>query len=358
MNYLHEFLRQEVPKSGKTMPAYYRRALFISEVILAAYFLVSVVLLRFAAGQWLWLPAVVLATTVACLLCIDHLGPRLNLLLYAAIIWVWLAWFVHRYGWGVGSPNILAPILSLAFFNIYEPPLGKIGYFLALVVFRVALFAYTLRHPVLGTLEHPVNLIFQVVNSVVPLLILAVNYVLFSSSIQASERLLTINNQELHKEAGTDPLTGLPNRRALLDVIEVYRRNNPQEQFGIAIADIDFFKKVNDTYGHNCGDYTLKELSRLFLEQSAGKYTVCRWGGEEFCFFLPGLNLDQAGAVMQDVHAAVRKMPLRFGEIDYSITITIGVEEYDFRSTTEAILDRADRKLYMGKVHGRDQVVI
>ena len=358
MNFLHEFLHQEVPKSGKTMPAYYRRALFISEVILAAYFLVSVVLLRFAAGQWLWLPAVVLAATVACLLCIDRLGPRLNLLLYAAIIWVWLAWFVHRYGWGVGSPNILAPILSLAFFNIYEPPLGKIGYFLALVVFRVALFAYTLRHPVLGTLEHPVNLIFQVVNSVVPLLILAVNYVLFSSSIQASERLLTINNQELHKEAGTDPLTGLPNRRALLDVIEIYRRNNPDEQFGIAIADIDFFKKVNDTYGHNCGDYTLKELSRLFLEQSAGKYTVCRWGGEEFCFFLPGLNLDQAGAVMQDVHAAVRKMPLRFGEIDYSITITIGVEEYDFRSTTEAILDRADRKLYMGKVHGRDQVVI
>ncbi|MBR0367498.1 MAG: hypothetical protein IJH86_03775 [Clostridia bacterium] len=189
------------------MPAYYRQSLFISEVILAAYFLVSVVLLRCATGRWEWLPIGVLAATVVALLCIDHLGPRLNLLCFSAIICVWLAWFVHCFGWGVGSPNILAPILLLAFFNIYEPPLSKIGYFLGLVVFRVALFAYTLRHPAMGTLEHPVNLIFQVVNSVVPLLILAINYVLFSSSIQARERLLTINNQELHREAGTDPLT-------------------------------------------------------------------------------------------------------------------------------------------------------
>ena len=358
MNFLHDFLHQEVPKSGKTMPAYYRQSLFISEVILAAYFLVSVVLLRFAAGQWQWLPAVVLAATVACLLCIDRLGPRLNLLLYAAIIWVWLTWFVQRYGWDVGSPNILAPILSLAFFNIYEPPLGKIGYFLALVAFRVALFAYTLRHPAIGTLERPVNLIFQVVNSVVPLLILAINYVLFSSSIQARERLLTINNQELHKEAGTDPLTGLPNRRAMLDVIEVYRKNNPQEQFGIAIADIDFFKKVNDTYGHNCGDYTLRMLADLFREKAGEAYSVCRWGGEEFCFFLPRKNLDEAGRVLFDICNDVRHMKLKFEDIEFSITITVGVEENDFVSPLKDILEQADQKLYMGKKSGRDQVVI
>ena len=108
--------------------------------------------------------------------------------------------------------------------------------------------------------------------------------------MQASERLLIINNQELYKEAGTDPLTGLPNRRALLNVIEEYRTTNPGASFAIAIADIDFFKKVNDTYGHNCGDYTLKELSRLFLTSGAGKYTLCRWGGEEFCFFMPMLS--------------------------------------------------------------------
>ena len=141
-------------------------------------------------------------------------------------------------------------------------------------------------------------------------------------------------------------------------MVETYRQQNPDSPFCLAIADIDFFKKVNDTYGHHCGDYTLKELSRLFLSQSESRYTVCRWGGEEFCFFLPDMNLDQAGIVMHDINAAVKKMPLCFGDVNFSITITIGVDDYDFQSATDVILDRADRKLYMGKVGGRDRVVI
>ena len=167
-----------------------------------------------------------------------------------------------------------------------------------------------------------------------------------------------INNQTLHRAAGTDPLTGLPNRRAMLDEIEQYLRVDPNAQFSVAIADIDFFKRVNDTYGHNCGDYTLKELATLFMTAAADKYKVCRWGGEEFCFFLSGMNIDEAGQEMHDLNTAVRRHPMHFGEIDYSITITIGVEENDYRSSIEQILDRADRKLYMGKVGGRDQVVV
>ena len=144
----------------------------------------------------------------------------------------------------------------------------------------------------------------------------------------------------------------------MLDEIEQFVVANPEAQFSIAIADIDFFKKVNDTYGHNCGDYTLKELAKLFMTAAADKYRVCRWGGEEFCFFLPGMNIDDAGREMHDVNIAVRKKALHFEDVDFSITITIGVEENDFKSSMNQILDRADRKLYMGKVSGRDQVVI
>ena len=169
---------------------------------------------------------------------------------------------------------------------------------------------------------------------------------------------MTINNQELHREAGTDPLTGLPNRRALLDEIEQFLHDNPDSQFSVAIADIDFFKKVNDTYGHNCGDETLKALATLFMDAARQKYRLCRWGGEEFCFFLPEMNIDEAGREMNDLNIAVRQKKLRFRETDYSVTITIGVEENDFKSTLEQILDRADRKLYMGKANGRDQVVV
>ena len=169
---------------------------------------------------------------------------------------------------------------------------------------------------------------------------------------------MTIHNQELHIKAGTDPLTGLPNRRALLEVVDAYRKENPESQFCIAIADIDFFKRINDTYGHNCGDYTLKELSKLFMNMAESNYTVCRWGGEEFCFFMPGMNMDQAGVIMYNVHVAAGKMPLHFEGIDFDIKITIGVEENDFVSDMGAIFEKADRKLYMGKANGRNQVVI
>jgi diguanylate cyclase (GGDEF)-like protein len=357
MSFIHDFLHQEVPKAGP-MPDYYRKALFISEAILVVYFLASVALLFFTTGVWLWPPVVILAGTVYCLLNIDRRGPRINLLCFAAIIGAWLTWFVHRFGWSAGSPNILVPILPLVYFNIYEPPRSKIAYFLGLVAFRVLLFAYSLRHTPVATLDRTENLFLQVINSIIPLLILAIDFILFSSSIQASERALTINNQELHREAGTDPLTGLPNRRAMLDDIEQFVVANPEAQFSIAIADIDFFKKVNDTYGHNCGDYTLVKLTELFTEHSGGRYSVCRWGGEEFCFFMPGANIDDAGVIMHDVNFAVERMRLEFEGNEITITITIGVEECDFSSPLEDLLKRADEKLYMGKNSGRNKVVV
>ncbi|MBR3017976.1 MAG: GGDEF domain-containing protein [Clostridia bacterium] len=358
MKMLSEFLHQKVPEAGRSMPAYYRKALLISEILCAAFFLAGAVLLVLTIGQWEWIPVLTLAAMILCLARIDKLGARGSLFCFSAVIVVWLTWFVHTFGWSAGSPNILVSVLSLAYFNIYVSPKGKLGFSLGLIAFRVALYAYSLNHPSVTVLTHSASICFQILNSVVPLMLLSIHYILFSSSIQASERRLTLHNQELSKEAETDPLTGLLNRRALLDVVDHYRKEQPDAQFGIAIADIDFFKRVNDTYGHNCGDYTLKELSKLFLSKAESRYTVCRWGGEEFCFFMPGQNLDEAGIIMHDIHMAVGKMALHFNDIDFKITITIGVEENDYKSTMEQLFDRADRKLYMGKANGRDQVVI
>lgn len=358
MNFLTEFLHQEVPKPGKEMPAYYHKALLISDLILAAFFMASSALLLFAADKFRWIPVIFLAVSLLLIPGIGRMGAKACLVCFSMLIAAWLTWFVYMFGWSAGSPNILVPALSLAYFNIYVPPKGKVTYSLGLIAFRVALYAFSLSHASVTTLSHSASICFQIINSIVPLVILSIHYILFSSSIQASERQLTIHNQELHKEAGTDPLTGLPNRRALLEVADTFRKENPDSQFSIAIADIDFFKRINDTYGHNCGDYTLKELSQLFMNMAQSQYTVCRWGGEEFCFFMPGMNIDQAGMVMRDVHMAVGKMPLHFEGIDFGIKITIGVEENDFKSGMEAIFERADRKLYMGKANGRNQVVI
>ncbi|MBQ8962877.1 MAG: GGDEF domain-containing protein [Clostridia bacterium] len=306
MTYLLEFLHQKAPKSGKSMPAYYRKSVRVCEAILVAFMLASVILLALTNGKLEWLPVAICAGVIACYPNTDKMSANSNLLCISLAIVFWLTWFVYNFGWSAGSPNILIPLLSLTFFNIYISPRGKIAYCFGLIAFRILLFIFSLRHTAPNALSPSTSLIFQILNSLIPLIILANNYILFSSSVQASERQLTINNQALHKEAGTDPLTGLPNRRALLDVIDNYRRDNPSSQFSIAIADIDFFKRVNDTYGHNCGDYTLKTLARLFMDKAESKYTVCRWGGEEFCFFLREQNLDEAGILMHELHGAVK----------------------------------------------------
>ena len=119
MGYMSEFLHQEVPKTGKTMPAYYHRALLVSEAILVCYFVISIIVILLTIGKLEWPPILVLIATGLCLPCIDKMNPRINLICFTSIILIWLTWFVHCFGWSAGSPNILVPILSLAYFNIY-----------------------------------------------------------------------------------------------------------------------------------------------------------------------------------------------------------------------------------------------
>ena len=253
---------------------------------------------------------------------------------------------------------MLIPLLILTFFNVYVKPWHKIANWLGLLIYRMALFAFALNHVPVFQLDTTTNIVYQTANSMTLFLILAIDFIIFSSSIQSTERELRLYNQELHKEADTDPLTGLANRRAMMDTIRLKKEDDPDLPFCVAIGDIDFFKKVNDTYGHNCGDYTLQELAKLFREKAENNYQVCRWGGEEFCFFIPKKNIDEAWELMFDLCESVRKMPLCFEGNEFSITITIGIEENDFQSPVDVILDKADKKLYMGKVAGRNRVVM
>ena len=358
MKYFLDFLYQKVPRSGYEMPEYYRVALASSEKLLAGYFAVCFFLIYWATGRWMLQPVLMLALVIFALVYGRRLSTRANIVIYAVITVLWCGWFVHSFGWGCGGQHFLLLLLMLIFFNVYEPAWVKILSWAMLIAYRMALFSYSLHHASAFPLEASASIVFQTVNSVLLFIILALDCIIFSTSIQDTERQLRIDNQELHKEAGTDPLTGLMNRRAMIDEIESFCRTSPGETYSVAIADIDFFKNVNDTYGHDCGDYTLRTLADLFRALSRSDYIVCRWGGEEFCFFLPGKNIDEAWHVMFGVCSSVRKLPLRFDGKEFSITITIGIEENDFRSPMDDILKEADKKLYLGKNSGRDQVVI
>ncbi len=359
MSFIHDFFHQEVPKAGKEIPSYYRRALATSEILLVVYFLICFCIYPLINhGRWEWIPLAFMAFSLFSLWMVRHQGVRINLILYGILCIGWVYWNVEHFGWSSGVQHFMTLMLVFVFFNIYDRALVKVVWFALILAIRILLFSFSQQHQAVYVMDIDANTIYQTLNSVTFFLMLALICIIFSTNIQDAERLLLLKNQELHREAGTDPLTGLANRRAMIERIERFAREQNDQPFCVAIADIDFFKRVNDTYGHSCGDYTLVRLTELFREFAGDRCSAARWGGEEFCFFIPGMNLDEAGMLMSDLCIAVEKMKLQFEGHDFSITITIGVEEYDFASPLENLLEAADEKLYMGKNAGRNRVVV
>ena len=172
----------------------------------------------------------------------------------------------------------------------------------------------------------------------------------------ADERKLILYNEKLKQIAGVDPLTGLMNRR---EIGERFEKLSSEDSLAITIVmgDIDFFKKVNDTRGHDCGDYVLKTIAQLFQDFMKEKGYVSRWGGEEFLFVFSGFNGDDTYPMMEELRKTIENYTFSFFNHEFRLTMTFGVEEYSSRFGTEEAIKKADEKLYIGKEQGRNKVV-
>lgn len=172
-------------------------------------------------------------------------------------------------------------------------------------------------------------------------------------------RYLIKTQKSLQKLVEQDILTGLYNRRSgerlLKRVCENYTKDGTP--FCVAIGDVDHFKNVNDTYGHECGDVALTELSARMKEHMEGHGFVARWGGEEMLLVYDGVHLDTAVSHMQELLEAIRTEPIVYGDVKLNITMTFGLTEGN-GDKIEHIVRDADEKLYQGKNSGRNKVVI
>ncbi len=129
--------------------------------------------------------------------------------------------------------------------------------------------------------------------------------------------------------------------------------------FSILLLDVDYFKRVNDTYGHNVGDEVLIELGRTINEQVRPYDVVGRWGGEEFIIVLPNTQSQKAIQMAQRICRTISELSfksLSVPPVDH-ITITVGVSVYDQTNDLKEIVRQADEALYYGKENGRNQVV-
>ncbi len=171
-------------------------------------------------------------------------------------------------------------------------------------------------------------------------------------------RELEINNKKLYEKAITDPLTGLYNREYLKEYLTSKIKEAKRYKFPLSVAmiDIDFFKKINDTYGHLIGDCVLKELADLLKNNFRGSDIVARYGGEEIFVVMPFTQLEAACKKLDTIRQKIEKH--KFCENKkINITISIGVAEFNGNDSLEELILKADRKVYYAKKHGRNKVV-
>jgi two-component system cell cycle response regulator len=162
--------------------------------------------------------------------------------------------------------------------------------------------------------------------------------------------------------AVTDQLTGLHNRRYLTRHLETLLKSNAEsgKRLAILILDVDFFKSINDTFGHDIGDEVLREFAHRISENIRGIDLACRYGGEEFVVVMPETDPHLAWTVAERLRKSVEVMPFRIGAApgEISVTVSIGVAGSDDPSmTADALLRLADQALYTAKRDGRNRVV-
>ena len=169
--------------------------------------------------------------------------------------------------------------------------------------------------------------------------------------------------QELEHLASTDTLTGLANRRTLMlrAEQELARAKRYGSELSLLMADIDFFKRVNDTYGHQAGDIVLKKLADVFLLVLRDIDFVARFGGEEFAILLPEANAENALKAAERLRAVVNdtQVSLQQGEM-VKFTISVGVASYSSfgNDSIEKLISGADKALYAAKEAGRNRVCL
>jgi diguanylate cyclase (GGDEF)-like protein len=173
--------------------------------------------------------------------------------------------------------------------------------------------------------------------------------------MKAEGNLLKINTR-LEKLAYTDPLTGLLNRRRIIKDIEsaITRFERDNETFVIVLADIDNFKLINDTYGHDCGDVFLVKISNVIKSVLRQSDRVARWGGEEFIILLTDITLEDGRRVAEKIRKKLRETIIVYDNTPISVTMTFGISEYNERIDLSTLINRADQCLYKGKEMGKD----
>ena len=203
----------------------------------------------------------------------------------------------------------------------------------------------------------PVIKLILVIFSAFAMIIAVIFYnIMYIFSSENQMNILEQKNKQLSTFAHEDALTSLLNRRGFLPVVNELMKE-PANHFSIAFCDLDDFKRINDSYGHEAGDEVLKHVTYMIKRELPG-CDICRWGGEEFVILLNGCDLLTAKGRVERLRKSIESNPTSFFGKNIFVTTTIGLEENkeEYKSP-EDIIKVADSRMYYGKQHGKNILV-
>lgn len=195
----------------------------------------------------------------------------------------------------------------------------------------------------------------QIVTFFIAILVASpVLYGLFFMALRVS-----LKNQELFELANLDPLTSIFNRRALADHFQM-RARKARRNFSdgrLFVADVDKFKLINDTYGHDIGDKVLVHLAKLLSKDASVDCCVARLGGEEFAILQFDESVQSSYEFAENIRKTIEGSPMVAGSVTVHLTVSIGFCDVDSNSTLNSALHQADKALYAAKRSGRNRVI-
>lgn len=270
-------------------------------------------------------------------------------------VFVFLA--VFAYGWAYWFQNWLFSIIVMCIIVPFDRK--RIFYWLA--IFDITLYMYLycsvfMKQDSFADIE---TLVYLVINVVSPFVMIILAERALNVSNRLREYMYIKQYKDMHKMASTDELTGLANRHCMKDILDDMNELIGKEIFYICFADIDDFKKINDSYGHDAGDEVLKFVSNI-LKQNIGKENeVARWGGEEFLFLIKNPSEDKAVfELLEEIRTILENSEIKYINDNIKLTMTFGVvSSKDFKNVYDMRI-KADEMMYIGKTTGKNKVTM
>ncbi|MCI7766558.1 MAG: GGDEF domain-containing protein [Oscillospiraceae bacterium] len=304
-----------------------------------------------------------IGSTICYLLC-GILVKRERYILFYYIAFVEIC--LHSYiatilvGWAPGFPLYIIGIMPVIFYmhfsldesaGLHESLLIGLCCLLTFVICKV--ISYRIE-PIYVISERAATYIY-IFNTFIVFGLLLFFSLFFLREIQFSRSVLEEQNARLDKIAGIDALTGLYNRRSMDKILG--NASASGKTFSVIICDIDDFKRINDTYGHNSGDEVLRKLSEAIISILRENDSVCRWGGEEILILAEGTPLSGAALVAERIRAQIEGLEIKSEDNIIKCTVTAGAAESTEAGSIEEIIGLADDRLYCGKKSGKNKVV-